>query len=95
MLNWPTPKDPDESYRLRFNWQSRTKNGETIETSIFIVEGDVEIEDKAIDGSFTSFRATGGTLGEACKITNRVTILNTTGDTDTFDQTATLRIRAN
>ena len=91
MLSWAVPKDPDEVLDYQFDWgQFRLEEGETIVTSTFIIIGSVEIDNETIDGGFTTFWASGGTAGEACKITNRVV----TSEGRTYDQTCTLRVRA-
>lgn len=92
MQSWSRPKDPDDIRIYGFDWSpwlGTTRS--TIVTSIFIIDGTVELDQEAIAGGITTFRAQGGMLGEACKITNRVTFDNG----EQIDDTSTLRIRAN
>lgn len=92
MMYWPLPKDPDDSVKLRFNWgKERLAEGETIVTSVFIVDaGGVTITDEAIDGGFTTFRCEGGTHGLVAQITNRIT----TSEGNQYDWTGRLRVKS-
>lgn len=90
MQNWPLPKDPQDSCKLRFDWSNRLEDGDTIVTSTYEVSGTVEISDEDIDGGYTIFRVTGGAPGEVCTITNHVVMSND----DEWDQTGKLRIRS-
>lgn len=92
MASWPKPKDPDAVLDYQFDWSQWLQDGETIDTSIFIVEGSATLEtfDESIDGGFTTFWARNGAAGDVARITNRVT----TNQGRTDDDTATLRIRA-
>lgn len=89
MLSWPIPKDPDEILDYQFDWSARLEPGETIDTSVFLVLGSVDVSDEDVSGALTTFWAAGGTPGEACRITNRIG----TNQNRVYDQTATLRIR--
>lgn len=92
MQSWPRPKDPDDIRFYGFDWSAWLGTTRTsITTSTFIVEGTVELDQESIAGGITKFRAQGGTIGEACKITNRVTFDNG----EQIDDTSVLRIRAN
>lgn len=90
MQNWPLPKDPQDSCKLRFDWSNRLEDGDTIETSTVVSTGTVEISEEAIDGAYTTFRVTGGAHGEVVEITNHVVMSNG----DEWDQTGKLRIRS-
>ena len=94
MRTWP-PKDPDEVLDFLVNWADEDdpvlEEGETLATSAFtVVEGTVEIDsqDHEATGLCTVWLS-GGTLGEACEVLNRVT----TSAGRTYDQTCKLRIR--
>lgn len=93
MLTWPVAKDPNEVLDYQFDWGSfRLEPGETIVTSTFPeITGTIVLGDTSIDGGFTTFWVSGGTAGETCDITNRVT----TSEGRTYDQTGRLRIRSN
>lgn len=92
MQSWSRPKDPDDIRFYGFDWSPWLTGPRTsITTSVFIVVGSVELDMETIAGGITKFRAQGGTVGEACKITNRVTFDNG----ERIDDTSTLRIRAN
>lgn len=91
MLSWSIPKDPDEVLDYQFDWSARLEAGETIATSTLIKTGSITLDQESISGAITTFWAHGGTLGEACQITNRIV----TSAGRTYDQTSTLRIRAN
>lgn len=92
MSSWPLPKDPDDVCKYRFNWGAeRLADGETILTSSFTVDrGTVVVSAPTIVGGLTQFTATGGTNGEVCVISNRVT----TSDGNQYDWSSKLRIRS-
>lgn len=92
MQSWPRPKDPDDIRFYGFDWSAWLGGTRTsITASVFIVEGSVTVDQEEIVGGITKFRAQGGTLGEVCNITNRVTFDNG----EQIDDTSRLRIRAN
>lgn len=93
MQSWPRPKDPDDIRFYGFDWSSWLGDQRTaIVTSTFIVaDSTLTTSNGAINGGITSFRAQGGSNGEAAKITNRVTFDNG----EQVDETNTLRIRSN
>ena len=89
MHTWE-PKDPDEVLDYRVRWTDALQDGETILTSTFIMaEGTVTKNSEAIDGTETVLWLSGGTLGELCLITNRIT----TSMGRSYDETMRLRIR--
>ncbi len=90
MSSWPSPKDPDAILIYKFDWSKWLQAGETIITSVFThTSATLLIDQPAIQGGFTVFRASIGTPGEAVMITNRIT--SSTGRVD--DRTARLRIK--
>ena len=90
-LRWPF-KDPDEVLDYQFDWTERLEVGETLTSSAFtIAEGTVTKDSQTYAPSGTStVWLSGGTLGEKCLITNRVT----TSAGRTYDESAHLRIRS-
>lgn len=89
MASWP-PKDPDEVLDYQFDWSERLEDGETISTSTFIVAaGTITLGATSFAGGLTTVWLSGGTLGESCTITNRIT----TSGGRTYDESAKLRIR--
>lgn len=90
MLSWPA-KDPDEVLDYQFDWSERLEAGETISASNFtIVEGTVVKDSQSVAGGLTTVWLSGGTLGEVCLITNRIT----TNQGRTYDESVKLRVRA-
>lgn len=104
-LKFPSEKDPDAVKPYYVDWEDYLENGETISTSVWLIEGIAEgtwptgspndSETLAIDSkSNTTTRATiwlsGGIIDTDYEITNRIT--TTGGITD--DRTVKLRVRA-
>lgn len=92
MQSWSRPKDPNDIRYLGFDWSRWLNDTRTsITTSEFIHTGSIVIDETEILAGVTTFRVTGGTAGEAIKITNRVTFDNG----EQVDDTNTLRVREN
>lgn len=90
MLSWPT-KDPEEVLDYQLDWSDRLETGETISVSNFtIVEGTVVKDSQSVAGGLTTVWLSGGTLGEMCLITNRIT----TNQGRVYDESVRLRVRA-
>jgi hypothetical protein len=85
---WPD-KDPDEVLDYDINWSKRLASGETISTSTWsVVSGSVTINSDATSSPRTKVWLQGGSLGETCKVQNRVV----TSASRTMDQSGYLRI---
>jgi hypothetical protein len=89
MQSWPA-KDPDEEQWFTVTWDF-PDDAETVVTSEFtVVTGDVTIVEDDLDGNVARVKLSGGTLGEVCRVLNRVT----TSTDESYDSTQRLRIRA-
>jgi hypothetical protein len=87
-LKWPF-KDPDEVLDYGIDWTARLA-GDTIQSSTWIVpDGITKVSDSSNDTS-TEIWLSGGTLGAALQITNRVV----THGARTMDQSVTLLIKS-
>lgn len=86
-LIWPV-KDPDEIVWRGIDW-SADLDGSTITSSTWIIDGGVEEDSKANTSTTTRVLLSGGTLGETCLVTNRIT----TAVGETLDQTCKLKIK--
>lgn len=91
MQSWPS-KDPDEVLDYQFDWTDRLVAGEAISTSTFIKEADdtITLGVTSIAAGVTTVWISGGTIGEVCRVTNRIV----TNAGRTYDETAVLRIRS-
>jgi hypothetical protein len=95
-LSWPN-KDPDEVEDFDINWAGPDDEGfpgrtfgDAILSSEWIITGSVVKDSDTFSDGVTKIWLSGGSLGETCLLTNRVT---TVGGR-TFDQSVKLRIRA-
>lgn len=92
MFTFPTPKDPNERLDYQCSFADRLEVGETLLTSEWLVEqGSVTLEDftPPHSGGITTTWVVGGTHGEICVLTNRVT----TSAGRTYDKSGRLRVR--
>jgi hypothetical protein len=91
VLTWPV-KDPNEVLDYDINWAPQLGTGELLASSVFsVVSGTVEIDSDTYDADgVTTVWLSGGAVGEACIILNRVT----TSEDRTYDQSVRLRIRS-
>lgn len=89
MKSWAS-KDPNEVDYRWVSWANDLASGQTIATSDFIlVEGNVVIDSESLATPIATVWLSGGTAGEVCVLTNRVT----TSDGRTLDQSVRLTIR--
>lgn len=90
MLAWPF-KDPDEILDYSIDWTARIDDGDSINTSTWILDiGDVVIDSDFVTGLVTTVWLSGGTIGVLSELTNRIT----TVEGRTMDQTVKLKIKA-
>ena len=91
MITWPS-KDPDELLDYGLDWTSQL-DGATIMLSEWdIIEGaGIALSGASITGGVTGIRVGGGTLGEAARIENTVTL----SSGEVLQETAYLPIKAN
>lgn len=89
MASWPF-KDPNEVLDYDIDWTLRLA-GDTIATSTWTIDnGSVTVNSNSFSSTDTKVWLSGGTLGESCLLTNRIT---TTG-LRTMDQSVKLKIKS-
>lgn len=87
---WPV-KDPDERVRRGVNWAPDLEDDTITASEWFVEEGTVTIDDgDSFTDSTTTVWLLGGTLGETCIVTNRITTLAG----EILDQSVKLKIKA-
>lgn len=67
-----SPKTPNETVSLAFDWSKLLSSGETISTET-VTASSGTVTGESSDGGVTNFRLSGGTAGQFIKITCRVT----------------------
>ena len=74
-LAWPAIKDPDSNKDYSIDWSDWLLTGRTIVNSTWTISpvGSITIGSTLIQGSITTFWASGGTAGVNVQITNRIT----------------------
>ncbi len=82
-------KDPDAELDYRRDWSKWLPEGDTIETSTWLVPDGITSESESHDDTTATIWLSGGTVGQSYEITNRIT--TTEGRTD--DRTFTVAIR--
>lgn len=88
-LEWPE-KDPNEVLDYDIDWSARFLSSEQISTSVWtLVEGDVVLGVEEYTTNLTKVWLSAGSVGQICKIRNRVT----TNQGRTMDQTVYVRIK--
>lgn len=87
-LKWPF-KDPDEVLDYGIDWTARLA-GDTIATSTWIVPDGIMNVSNSFTATSTEIWLSGGTIGAALKITNRVV----TNGGRKMDQSVNISIRA-
>lgn len=89
MKTWAA-KDPNEVVDRFISWAPALEEGETVLTSDFIlVSGTVVIDSDTLATPVATAWLSGGTSGETCVLTNRVT----TSGGRTYDQSVRIRIK--
>lgn len=84
------PKDPNEILDYQVNWAARLGT-DTIATSTFIlVDGHVVIDSNTHTSQVATVWVSGGTLGEICVLTNRITTVGLR----TLDQSIKFKVKS-
>lgn len=88
MLKWPD-KDPDEVLDYRIDWSDRLSDGDTIQSSSWIIEGSVDKDSDSNSTTTATIWLSGGDTGSVSFLTNRVITLGGR----TMDTTVRLKIK--
>lgn len=88
-IEWPSPKDPDETLDFQIDWSTRLDTGDTIVTSTWIIPDGLTKQSDGKTTNATTVWLMGGTAGTSYLVLNRVV----TANGRTLDQTGKLKVK--